>query len=59
VECFTAVLQELMELLIPLHWVHIKQHTSPWAADSEVIAARCKRDNTHRRALKTGDPLFW
>jgi len=52
VECFTIVLQEL-------HRVRIKQHTSPWAADSEVIAARCKRDEAHRQALKTGDPLLW
>jgi len=59
VECFTVVLQELMELLIPLHRVHIKQNSSPWAADSEVIAARRRRDKAHRQALQTGNPLFW
>ena len=56
---FTLGFTELMELLIPLHRVRIKQHTSPWAADSEVIAAHCKRDKAHCQALKTGNPLFW
>ena len=58
-ECFTVVLQELMELLIPVRRVRIKQHTSPGAADSEVIVACCKRDKAHCLALKTGDPLLW
>ena len=58
-ECFTFVLQELMDLLIPLHKIRIKQHTSPWAADSAVTTARCKRDKAHRQALKYGDPLLW
>ena len=33
-KCFTAVLQELMELLVLLRRVRVKQHVSPWAADS-------------------------
>ena len=47
VECFTGVLQELMELLIPLCRVFIKQHVSPWAADPAVFAARRERDKTY------------
>ena len=59
VKCFTAVLQELMELLVPLCRVHVKQHVSPWAADSAVFVARHKRDKTYHRALSTADPVAW
>ena len=58
VECFTAVLQELMELLVPLQRVRVKQHVSSWAADSEVLAARHGRDKAYRQALNTGDPTI-
>lgn len=59
VECFTAMLQELMELLVPLRRVRVKQHVSPWAADSEVFAARRERDKAYCQALDTGDPVAW
>ena len=45
VECFTAVLQGLMDLLILLHKIRVKQHTTPWAATSNVISARHVRVN--------------
>ena len=59
VKCFTAVLQELMELLVPLCRVRVKQHVSPWAADSAVFAARHERDKAYHRALSTADPVAW
>ena len=49
----------LMELLVPLHRVRVKQHVSPWAADSEDFAARRERDGAYRQALNTGDPVAW
>jgi len=59
VECFTSVLQELMELLVPLHRVCIKQHLSPWTADSGVSAVHHERDKVYHQALNTGDPIAW
>ena len=59
VECISVVFLELIDLLIPLYKVRVKQHASPLAANSEVIAARHKRNKAYRLALRTGDPLFW
>jgi len=59
VECFTVVLEELIELLMPLDRVHIKQNTSSLAVDSEVIAAHRRRDKAYHQALKIGDLLVW
>ena len=59
VKCFTAVLQELMELPVPLCRICVKQHVSPWAADSAVVAARHERNKAYRRALSTADPVAW
>ena len=59
VECFTAVLQGVMDLLIPTHKIRIKQHLSPWAASPDILTARHARDKLHRQALCTGDPVIW
>jgi len=59
VECFTAMLQSLMDLLIPLHKIRVKQHVTPWAATTNVISARRARDKLHHHALRTGDPDIW
>ena len=59
VKCFTAVQQELMELLVPLCRVRVKRHVSPWAADSAVFAAHHERDEAYRWALSTADPVAW
>ena len=59
VECFTTVLQELMELQVPIYRVCIKQHVSPWAADSAVFAVHCERYKAYCQALSTGDPVAW
>ena len=58
-ECFTAVLQSLMDLLIPLHKIRTKQHTTPWTANSDVITACRARDRLHHCALSTSDPVIW
>ena len=59
VECFTTVLQGLLDALLPLHRIRIKQHTNPWAATSSVLAARRHRDKLYRRALLSGTPTDW
>ena len=59
VECFTAILQGLMDLLIPLHRIRVKQRVTPWAATINVISARRARDGLHHQALRTGDPNIW
>jgi len=42
VECFTAMLKEFDGLPYTVRKIHIKQHTTPWDANSNVISA--KRD---------------
>jgi len=58
VECFTAILQGLMDLLIPLHRIRVKQRLTPWAATINVISARRARDGLHHQALRTGYLIF-
>ena len=57
-ECFIAMLQSLMDSLIPLHKIHVKQHVTPWAATT-IISARRARDKLHHHALRTGNPDIW
>ena len=59
VKCFTDVLQELMELPVPLCRIRVKQHVSPWAADSAIFATRHERDKAYHWALSTADPVAW
>ena len=59
VQCFTAVLQGLLNFLAPARKFRIKQNISPWAAGTYVTAARCQRDRLHHKALVTGDLTIW
>jgi len=59
VQCFTAVLQGLLEILVPERKFRIKQNTSPWAIGANISAARHRRDRFHHQALATGDPAIW
>ena len=53
------MLKSLMDMLIPLCKIHIKQHAIPWAANSNVISACRARDKFLRRALRASDPALW
>ena len=59
VQCFTSVLQGLLDFLIPEHKIRVRQNVSPWAAGVDVTAARRQRDRLHHQALATGDPAIW
>ena len=59
VECFTTVLQGLIDVLLPLHRIRIKQHTNPWVATSRVLAARWHRDKLYCCALSSGTSEDW
>jgi len=56
VECFTTVLQGLLDVLLPLRRIRIKQHINPWATTSRVLAARPHRDKLHSYTLFSGAP---
>ena len=45
VECFILVLCAVLDLLMPLRKICVKQHVNPWAANSAVIAAH--QQNIH------------
>ena len=59
VQCFTTVLQGLLDFLIPERKICVRQNVSPWAAGVDVTAACRQRDRLHHRALATGDPAIW
>ena len=64
VECFTTVLQGLLDPLLPLCRIRIKQHTNCWVAipavyRSRVFAARWHSDELYRCALSSGTPTDW
>ena len=51
VQCYAAVLQGVMDLLVPICKICIKQYLSPWAANSDVMTAHHARDKLHHHAL--------
>ena len=59
VQCFTTVLQGLLDFLIPEHKIRVRQNVSPWAAGDDVTTAHRQRDRLHHRTLATGDPATW
>ena len=57
--CFTIVLEGLLDFLVPLRKIRVKQNVNPWATSSDIIAARHCRDRLHRRALLSGYQSDW
>ena len=55
VQCFTIVLQGLLDALLPLCRIRIKQLTNSWVATSRVLA-RWHRDKLYHCALSSGTP---
>ena len=50
--CFTTVLEGLLDFLVPLRKIRIKQSVNPWATGGgDITAARHHRDRLYRRAL--------
>ena len=58
-ECFVTVLQGLLDVLLSLRRVRIKQHINPWAANGRVINVRRLRDKLYHQALSYGFPEDW
>ena len=44
VQCFTAVLQGLLDFIVPECKFHVRQNTSPLASGVDVTAACCQWD---------------
>ena len=60
VHCFTLVLQGLLDFLVPLCWLCVRNGGSdPWLTTPCIIAARRLRDRLHRKALRTGCSEDW
>ena len=49
----------LLDVLLPLRRVRIKQHNNPWVANGRVINARRLRDKLYHQALSSGFPEDW
>ena len=52
--CVSLVLEGLLDFLVPLCKVRVKQTVSPWATNSDIATAHRYRDKLHQRALLTG-----
>ena len=50
-ECFTTILQGLLDALLLLHCIRIKQHVNLWAATSSIRTATHLRDELYCQAL--------
>lgn len=57
--CFTTVLEGLLDFLMPLHKIRVKQTVSPWATNSDIATAHRHRDKLHWKALSTGSQSDW
>ena len=53
------MLQGFINFLVLEHNIHVRQHVSPWAAGTDVLAARRQRDRLHHQALATSHPAIW
>ena len=57
--CFTTVLEGLLDFLVPLRKIRIKQSVNPWATGGDITAARHHTDGLYRRALLSGCQSDW
>ena len=55
VSCFAAVLQGLLDLLVPLCRA---QHVCPWTVNPDINSARHDRDKLYHQALISGDLML-
>ena len=58
-EAFTLVMRHILDIMIPLKKMRVKQTCSPWIHDADITVVRHQRDWLHRKALKSGIPEDW
>ena len=56
---FCVLLEGLLDFLVPLRKIRVKQNVNPWATSSDIVAARHYRDRLHRKALLSGCQSDW
>ena len=52
--CSTTVLENLLDSLVPLCKIRVKQNVNPWATSGDTTAARHCIDRLHCRAVLSG-----
>ena len=58
--CFTLVLQGLLDILVPLRRLRIREGgRNPWLTAPDIVSARHLHDKLHRKALRTGCSGDW
>ena len=58
-ECFNLIMNGLLDLLVPLKKLRVRQWECPWLSNGSIAKARRLRDVAHRRALKSGSASDW
>ena len=58
--CFTLVLQGLLDILVPLRHLRIREgRRNPWLVSQEIGSAKYLRDRLYKRALHSGSSGDW
>ena len=58
-ECFNLIINGLLDLLVPLKNLRVRQRDCPWLSNASLTNARRLHDIVHRKALKSGCLLDW
>ena len=59
VECFNLIINDLLDLLVPLKKLRVRQKDCPWLSSPSLTRARRLRDVVHRKALKSNSASDW
>jgi len=58
-ESFNLIVNGLLDLLVPLKKLRVRQRDCPWLSDVSLTRACRLRDIAHRKALKSGSSSDW
>ena len=58
-ESFNLIVNGLLDLLVPLKKLRVRQRDCPWLSDVSLTRARRLHDIAHRKALKSGSSSDW
>ena len=58
-ECFNLIMAGLLDLLVPLKKLRVRQQECPWLSNGSLASARRLCDIAHRRALRSGSASDW
>ena len=58
-ECFNLIMNGLLDLLVPLKKLRVRQRDCPWLSSGSIAKARHLQDVAHRKAVESGSAADW